>query len=143
MAGKPQKDPNQVAQKWVRNLGSAQQSMKDGVMGVTTAPTQLAAQKSAQYAQGVQDAVNSGKWQAGLRRVDLPAWQQAYITKGLPRVASGAQQAQGKMAAFQQQWLPAAAAISAQIAQMPSGGEQNAIARSAAAISAAMKFKRS
>jgi hypothetical protein len=95
-----------VAAKWSRNLAGATQSIKDGVMAVQTAPTQMAAARADAFVQGVQQSVASGKWQAGLNRVSLSDWQQQMINKGINRIATGAQGAQPKFAAFMGQLLP-------------------------------------
>lgn len=90
MSRQARKTAAQVAQKWSTNLSAATPQMTAGVQGVQTSPTQLAAANPGAYLAGVQNAVNSGKWQAKLNSVSLGTWQQAYITKGIPRVQQAA-----------------------------------------------------
>lgn len=123
------KDPTSVAAKWATNLGAATQSMQDGVNGVQTAPTQLAAAQADRYVQGVQQAVSSGSWQKALQNVSLQSWQQSMLQKGIPRVASGANQAKGKFATFMSKLLPYQQNLQAQLAATPRGDLQTNIQR--------------
>lgn len=115
------KSADRVAQKWAQNLTNSVQSIKDGVQSVTTSPMEAAAAQAQQYAAGVQAAINSGKWQAGLRRVSLGQWQQAVLNKGLPRIADGANQAKSKVQNVMQQLLPH---IQAGVSALPPRGSR-------------------
>lgn len=99
MARQSRKTAQQVAQKWSQNLGAATNQMQAGVRGVTTSPTALAAANSQGYVAGVQRSVNEGKWQRKLQAVSLSQWQNAYVTKGIPRVQQAATQDQPKVQA--------------------------------------------
>jgi len=90
MGRQSRKTAADVANKWSTNLSNATPQMQKGVMGVTTAPTALAAANPQAYLAGVQQAVNSGKWAAKLNAVSLGTWQQQYVTKGIPRVQQAA-----------------------------------------------------
>lgn len=132
------KDPNAVAAKWAQRLGAASQAITDGVQAVQVAPGQAAARQSAVWAQNV--AAAQQKWAQRVGSVSLQDWQTAMIQKGAPRVASGAQAAQPKMAAFLGQVLPY---IDTVRASLPPRGDINAnIARSAAFIQGMAKFQR-
>jgi hypothetical protein len=106
MAKSAQKNPATVAAKWATNLGAATQTMTQGVQAVQTSPTAMAAQNESGYLAGVQKAVSSGKWARNLQSVSLQQWQQAMTSKGIPRVAGGANDAKGKVQNFQAQLLP-------------------------------------
>lgn len=135
------KSPQQVADKWATNLGGAATAIKDGVNGVTTAPTALAAAAEGRYISGVQAAVASGKWQAGLNRVSLQDWKDSMLQKGLARVGPGAAAAKGKFAAFMQQLLPYQQQL---IASLPPRGDLNAnIQRMVAMAQGMHNFRRS
>jgi hypothetical protein len=102
------KDPTAVAAKWAANLAGSTTSITAGVNSVTQAPGQAAAAQKAVWAQNV--AASQAKWARNVAAVPLSDWQQAMITKGIPRVASGATAAEPKMAAFMGKLLPYVAA---------------------------------
>lgn len=136
-----QRDPAFVAQKWAQNLGASTDSIKNGVMAVTTAPGEAAARNADGYVAGVQRSKD--KWASRVRSVSLGSWQDSTINKGLPRVATGAQQAQPKMQAFMQEFLPHVERVAQQVRAMPKGGLENGIARATAQIRGNAQFKRS
>lgn len=111
-----------AASRWVSGMGSATTKMKAGAQAVTTPPGQAAAARADAYVAGVQRSLN--KYKTNVASVSLSSWQQDYITKGLPRVASGAQQAQPKFQAFMTAFAPV---IESAVASAPARGtyEQN------------------
>lgn len=121
-----QKNATEAAAKWARNMGAAGETIRAGVLAVTQSPTQAAAANAAGYVSGVQRAVESGKWQAGLNSVSLPDWQRATIDVGLQRLQTGAAKAKDKVKAFLDEWLPWEEQGKAALASTPRGGlEQN------------------
>lgn len=96
--------PDQIAAKWANRLSGSTQQIQDGVMNVTQSPTAKAAANPQKYLQGVQNGV--AKWQAGLQKVSLSDWQQATISKGIPRISQGAQAAQPKFTQFMSKLQP-------------------------------------
>jgi hypothetical protein len=94
----------QIAANWAQRLGASSDKMTAGVNAVTVAPGQAAARQKNVYLQNVQ--ANADKWAKNVAAVPLSDWQSAYITKGIPRIASGATQAQGKMQDFMDKLLP-------------------------------------
>lgn len=108
---------DQIAAKWAQNLSGATASITAGVQGVSTAPGQAAARNKAQYLAGVQ--AKADKWAQNTAAVSLSEWQQAFITKGIPRIASGATAAQPKMTTFMAKLLPYQ---KAGISQLPQRG---------------------
>jgi hypothetical protein len=134
--------PDQIAAKWARNLGNSVDSIRAGVQALQTSPTESAAAQQDRYLNGVQNAVSSGKWVRGLRRVSLADWQQAMVTKGLNRVSSGATAAIPKMTAFQNQWQPFLQANAAKVRAMPKATLQDRLNRMVAMATANSTFKR-
>jgi len=131
---KAQKNAQQVSQKWSRNLSGATQSITDGVNAVTQAPgVAAAAQQQAMLAK-LTAAVQSGKWAARVSAVGLNDWKTAMTTKGIQRVASGAQAAEPKMAKFLTDFLPVAAQVSQEVSAMPKVTIEDSVNRSATAI---------
>jgi hypothetical protein len=98
------KTPQQIAANWASKMAGASANATAGAQAVQQSPGQAAAAQSVAYQQGV--AANVQKWQTNVGAVSTAQWQQAYITKGIPRMASGAQAAQPKVAAFQAQLQP-------------------------------------
>lgn len=136
------KDPVSIAKKWAGNLSAATQAIQQGVQAVTTSPTQSAAAQSNAYLAGVQRAVSTGKWQAGLQRVTLQDWQQAMIQKGIPRIGSGATQAVPKFTAFMQQFLPYVQQGLQQLASQPRGTLDQNIQRAVFMMNWNAQFRR-
>lgn len=144
MARQARKTAAQVAAKWSQNLANSQQSIKDGVNGVQTSPTALAAANPQGYLQGVQNAVANGTWAAGLNRVSLQDWKNAMLNKGLGRVATGAAQAQPKVQAAMGPLLQFIYDTRDQInSANPRGSLQQNIQRSVAMQQAMAGYKRS
>ena len=121
--------PQQAAQNWANNLSAATPKITAGIQSVTTSPTQLAAQQASAYLSGVQAAVSSNKWQNSLMAVPLSSWQQEAITKGVPRIATGAQAAVPKMTTFMTKLLPYVSQLKQTLASTPRGGLEQNIAR--------------
>ena len=115
-------DAASAAQRWVNGMGAAGTKVTAGVQRVSTAPGAAAARQQQVYASQV--AANAGKWARKVAAVSLASWQEATITKGIPRLASGANAAEAKMASFMSSFLPV---LSASVGSLPSRGtyEQN------------------
>jgi len=96
----------QFQEKHARNLKAAIPDMEAGILRVTVSPTIKAAEAKVKMQTKLNEAINSGKWEAGLRRVDLPEWQKKIIEKGLPRVSQGIDSAAPKTIAFASELLP-------------------------------------
>lgn len=97
-------NPQQAAQDWVAGLSSRTSKITAGVQGVSVAPGQAAARQKAVYVQNVQ--ASQDKWARNVAAVPLATWQQAMTEKGVPRIATGASQAESKMADFFTRFLP-------------------------------------
>jgi hypothetical protein len=138
----PMPNPQQAAEKWSRNLGSASQTIQEGVQAVSVSPTQKAAERVNAYVQGVQRAVADGKFQAGLRRVSLEDWKRSMIQKGVPRIASGASAAIPKFADFMSEFLPHVEAGLRQLESMPRGDLPTNIQRAVAMMEHNSRFRR-
>lgn len=133
--------PAQYAEKQARNLKASIPDIQRGVQAVTVAPTQLAAAQSAKMLAGIQESVTSGKWGRALAAVSLEEWKAQTLTKGVPRIAMGIDQAQAKVQSFAAKLLPYEAALQEQIDKMPDLNIEDSIARSNAWIRGMAKFK--
>jgi hypothetical protein len=130
--------PEQAAQRWAQGLAQAGPKIEAGVMAVTTSPGQAAARQKVAYTQNVAQAAD--KWASRVAAVPLQSWQQATIEKGTPRIASGAQAAEPKMAQFMGQFLPF---VDSTVQSLPPRGslDQN-IARMTDFVRKASRFQR-
>jgi hypothetical protein len=119
---------DQLTQAWASNLAGAQARMQAGAQAVTTSPGQAAAAQQAVWLANTTAAANI--WAQNVAKVTTAQWQQAYITKGLPRIATGAQAAQAAFAVTLGKIIATERTI---VAGLPARGniDQN-IARSAA-----------
>jgi len=137
------KTPEQIADKWARNLGASTEEIRLGVAGVTQNPAQLAIAAKDKMVANFLAAVQSGKWERGLGRVSLSDWQKAMTEIGIPRMAAGATAAKPKMAAFMREVIPHIEQLQGELASMPSLTLDQNIARSAHFLRGMAEFKRS
>lgn len=122
----------QATAKWLARLSASGQQITDGVQGVQVAPGQKAAAAKDLWAQRV--AASKDKWARNVGRVSLADWQNAMITVGIPRIASGAQAKQGKVQDFMAKFLPYLDQGVAKVNAMPKGDINASIARAVAMI---------
>src|SRR5574341_122872 len=94
------KDPVQSADKWARNLANAQPDIIAGIDRVRESPGVAAVRQKAKMVQNWNASVVDGTWEQNTGAVTLSSWQNDFKTKGVPRIAPGAQAAKGKMADF-------------------------------------------
>jgi hypothetical protein len=112
--------------------------MQSGAAAVTVSPGELAARRADAYLAGVQQNVD--KFKRNSSAVTVQDWRDAYLNKGIPRVASGATAAQSKFAAVMDDLIPYM-----KRAQLPPRGttaEQNA-QRAVAQILHNARYRRS
>lgn len=117
--------PEEIAKNWSQRLAGSTAKIQSGVESVTVAPGQAAARQSDAYLAGVQSNVD--KFKRNVSAVSLGDWQQLTVSKGIPRIATGATAAQPKFTSFMTQLLPA---IQANVNSLPArGGLENNITR--------------
>lgn len=126
-----------AAATWAQRFGASGPKWTAGVQSVTVAPGALAARAKQLWLTNVTAAAD--RFAANSARVTLQDWQTATVTKGAPRLASGAQAAQGKVEAAFAKLFPA---IQNAVNSLPPRGdiEQN-INRSATFARAMNKYK--
>lgn len=95
---------DQIAAHWSQQLAGAGAKIQAGVQGVSVAPGAAAARQKSAYVAGV--TAKADKWAQNVAAVSLSEWQQAFINKGIPRIATGAQAAQPKFTQFMNKLLP-------------------------------------
>ncbi len=134
---------SEFAEKWARRLTAASPDIQRGIQRVDTAPTERAAAKKDKMLTNLTAAVQSGKWEAGLRRVSLGDWKKAAIEKGIPRLSAGVQGAGTRMTEFATQLLNYEDSLQSQVTSMPDLTIEDSIARMTAWTRGMAKFKRS
>ncbi len=138
----PKLTPEQFAEKHNRRTKAALEDMRAGVAAVTEAPTAKAAAKQEKMRQRLLEALESGKWANGLKRVSLEEWKQKMIELGLNRVASGLDANKKKVEEFAAQLLPHIEAGQKLIEKMPDVTLEDSINRMTAFIRHMSKFQR-
>ncbi len=138
----PKLTPEQFADKHNRRTKAALEDMRAGVQAVTEAPTAKAAAKQEKMRQRLLEALESGKWANGLKRVSLEEWKEKMIELGLNRVASGLDANKNKVQEFASQLLPHIEAGQKVIEKMPDVTLEDSINRMTAFIRHMSKFQR-
>jgi hypothetical protein len=134
--------PEEFADKHNRRTKAALDDMRAGIEKVTTAPTQLAAQKQEKMKQHLLQALDTGKWANGLKRVSLDEWKSKMIDLGVNRVSAGLDANKSKVQEFASQLLPHIDAGVSQISKMPDVTLEDSINRMTTFIRHMAKFQR-
>lgn len=126
-------DAAAAAAKWADRTSSASAvaAYKAGIQRTTVSPGVKAAQKIDKYAQGVQDALSSGKTLQAFQSIDLGMWQNNAINFGAASIPSGVKKGTPKMQAFTNAFFPFLQQQMAANATMPDTTLQDRIAKSA------------
>lgn len=134
--------PTEYQEKHARRLKGATEDMRLGVEKVTESPTAKAAAKKDKMKANLNRAIDSGKWERGLKRVTLEEWKTQMIEKGVGRVAAGIDGAKDKVIAFAAELLPFQDGIKAKIAKMADITLEDNINRMTTQIREMAKFQR-
>ncbi len=134
--------PDQYVAKHAQRTKAAVPDYTSGVQNVTASPTAAAAAKQQKMVANLTEAVNSGKWKAGLQRVSLEDWKSAAINKGAGRIAAGIDGAAPKVLGFAQQLLPFEASLQESVAKMPDLTLEDSVNRASTWIRGMSKFQR-
>jgi len=122
-----------AAATWAQRLGASGPKWAAGVNSVTVAPGQLAARAKNLWLTNVTAAAD--RFAANSAKVSLQEWQQATVSKGQPRLASGATAAQPKVEAAFAKLFPA---IQSAVNALPPRGDIEANINRAAMFARAM-----
>ncbi|MFQ6008225.1 MAG: hypothetical protein ACE5K8_04660 [Candidatus Zixiibacteriota bacterium] len=134
--------PDEFVEKHARRLKAATDDIRRGVEKVTEAPTLKAAAKAVKMRERLMAAIDSGKWERGLKRVSLEEWKDKMITKGVGRIAAGVDGSAAKIRAFAEELLPHIDAGVSQVKKMPDVTLEDNIQRMTAMVRHMAKFQR-
>jgi len=134
--------PQQFAEKHIRRTKAAMEDMRIGVQNVTVSPTIKAAAKADKMKARLIEAIDSGKWAEGLRRVTLEQWKDKMLKLGIARVGQGLDENRGKIEAFASELLPYIDSGANKINSMPDVTLEDSIQRMAEWSRYMSKFKR-
>lgn len=98
--------PTEFQEKHARRLKGAVEDVRKGIDRVTENPCEKAAAKQDKMLTNLTAAVQSGKWAAGLKRVDLATWKKQARDVGVNRIAAGIDAAKAKVISFAEVLLP-------------------------------------
>jgi len=96
----------QFQEKHARRLKASVEDVRAGIDRVTESPMDKAIAKKDKMLSNLTAAVQSGKWEKGLKRVSLEDWKRKARDIGVNRIAAGIDGAKDKVIAFAEQLLP-------------------------------------
>ena len=134
--------PQEFQEKHARRLKAATDDMRKGVLAVTESPTAKAAGKKDKMRANLIAAIDSGKWEAGLRRVSLEDWKEKMTTVGVSRVAAGIDGAKQKVIDFAAQLLPHIDRVKSEVDKLPDVTLEDSIQRMTTFVRGMAQFKR-
>jgi len=133
---------DQYAEKLARRLKASTPDIQAGIERVSVAPTKQAAAKKNKMIQNLTEAVNSGKWEAGLNRVSLEDWKAQAINKGIGRIAAGIDGSMPKVTAFAEKLIAYENSLLNSVDKMPDLTLEDSISRMTAWARGMSKFQR-
>ena len=134
--------PEQFQEKHSRRLKASGEDMRRGVEAVTESPTLKAVAKKEKMRANINAAIDSGKWEAGLKRVSTEDWKKAMVEKGLGRVSAGIDGAKDKVISFASELLPFQDNLKNKIKSMPDVTLEDSISRMTTFVRGMAGFKR-
>jgi len=138
----PRVTPEEFAEKHNRRTKAALDDLRTGVERVTEAPTVKAAAKQEKMRAKLVEAIDSGKWAAGLKRVSLEEWRRKMVELGVPRVSAGLDASREKVEKFAAELLPHIESGQKEIEKLPDVTLEDSINRMTTFIRHMAKFKR-
>ncbi|NVM22311.1 MAG: hypothetical protein HWN68_11095, partial [Desulfobacterales bacterium] len=134
--------PEEFQEKHARRLKGAVEDIRRGVERVTESPTAKAAAKKTKMKTNLNAAIDSGKWERGLKRVSVDEWKKKTVEKGIDRIAAGIDAAADKQVAFARELLPFIDTQKEGIKKLPDVTLEDNITRMTTFIRGMAKFER-
>jgi len=138
----PRVTAEEFADKHNRRLKASLEDVRTGIQRVTVAPTEQAAKKKDKMKAKLNEAIDNGAWERGLKRVTLSDWQNKFLEKGVNRIPGGIDAAKDKVVDFARQVLPYIDTGQKKIAGMPDMTIEDSVARASEWIRHMSKFKK-
>lgn len=130
----------EFANKHARRLKASTEDIVAGIDKVSKAPGISASEKVAKMRARLVAKIDDGTWERRVKAVSLEEWKNKAKTKGVPRIATGIDEAHDKQVAFANQLLPAVDSAKALVSKMPDLTLEDSIARSRKMITEMAKF---
>lgn len=132
--------PEEFALKHARRLKASTEDIVAGIDKVNKAPGISASEKQAKMRAKLVAKIDDGTWATRVRAVSLEEWKEKAKVKGVPRIATGIDEAHDKQVNFAGQLLPAVDKAVAEVKKMPDLTIEDSIARSNKMIREMAKF---
>lgn len=134
-------NPSEFVKKWAQRSGSATDAYIRGVQSTTESPMEKAASRVDKYVSGVQEAASTGRYADGLRKVSLTEWKDKATKLGAARIAAGVKEAEPRMLAFAQQFLPFQEQVTQAVRAMDDSSLESRIQRMIAQVRGTAEFR--
>lgn len=128
--------PDQISQKWNTRMKQSVTDIQNGINAITENPAEKAIAAKDKMLQGVTQAVQDGRWEAGLRKVTLADWKAKTAAKVGERLAGGVDGAMPKRREFDTWMVTTMNNILPTINAMPKMTIQDSINKATAMITA-------
>ena len=132
----------EFTEKHARRLKASTEDIRRGVERTTESPTAKAASKKDKMRTNINAALDSGKWEKGLRRVTLDEWKRKTVDVGVGRIAAGIDAATDKVRGFASELLPFIDKVQSDIKRLPDVTLEDNINRMVTFIRGMSKFER-
>jgi hypothetical protein len=119
----------EYAEKWGRRLKGSSEDIRRGIARVSVAPGELAARQQQLMLDKLTQSILDGTWAAQVRGVSLEDWKTSATAKGLARIASGVDGAQGAQVQMAERLLQAVDAAVSEANRTPRGDLEANISR--------------
>lgn len=134
--------PEEFYEKYRKRLTGAIDDIERGIDRTDKNPMEEAIKKKEKWQARLQEAMSKGKWEAGLKRVDVNTWKETTKELMRSRLPSGIEKSRDKITAFAQELLTYQEGIKKKIESMPDITLEDRIRRMETWIREMAKFKR-
>jgi len=102
----PVRSGKEYAEKWSRRLKGAIADITAGVEALDKNPAEEAIKAKEKMKAKLLEAIDSGRWEGGLKKVTLEEWKRKMLNKGIPNISRGVDEAIPDMEEFGNWLLP-------------------------------------